>query len=46
MSWCLTHMIEEHQLASICVSCYPFMPSLTQVFAAYMAEVLGHGVHF
>jgi hypothetical protein len=42
MSWSLTLMIEEHQIAHLTILSYPFMPSFSQVFAAYMVEVLGH----
>jgi len=41
MSWSLALMIEEHQIGHIVALCYPYMPSFTQVFAAYVAEVLG-----
>lgn len=44
MSWSLTLMIEEHQMLHIALMSYPWMPSFSQVFAAYVAEVLGHSL--
>lgn len=35
-------MVEEHNMAQLCALAYPYMPSIGQVFAAYVAEVLGH----
>ena len=42
MTWSLSMMVEEHHIANICAGTWPWPPSLSQVFAAYVGEVLGH----
>ncbi|GBF97610.1 hypothetical protein Rsub_10746 [Raphidocelis subcapitata] len=42
MTGTLALLLEEHQLAHIAALSHPYMLSLTQVAAQYVAEVLGH----
>jgi len=42
MSWSLALMLDEHQLAQMVALAYPWVPSPSQLFAVYVAEVLGH----
>ncbi|GBF94857.1 hypothetical protein Rsub_08029 [Raphidocelis subcapitata] len=42
LSWSLSLMVEEHQLTAMGIAVYPYIPSLGQVFAAYVTEVMRH----
>jgi hypothetical protein len=41
LSYSLFQLLEEHNIAHMCLLAWPFMPSVSQVMAAYVGAVLG-----